>query len=137
MLRLASKNTKIKTLLGSSERIPIENNTVDIVVSRFSLTYWKQPRNSFAEIFRVVKPGGKVIIEALNRDFSRWKLFGIKMHMILNQSGIDIARYHVDAYKTAYSIDSVRKLLTDAGFKVTRVDGSKKDWKFIVIARKS
>ena len=136
MLRLANENARLKTMIGSSENIPVEDNSVDIVVSRFNLTYWEKTRDSFGEIFRVLKPSGRVIIEALNRDFPRWKLFAIKTRMILNPSNIDVAKYHADAYKTAYSIESVRKLLTDSNFKITKVDGDKKDWKFTVIAEK-
>lgn len=136
MLKLAEENAKVKTMVGSSENIPVKDGSADVVVSRFNLTYWKKPRDSFTELFRILKPGGKVVIEALNKDFSQWKLFGVKVHMVLNQSGADIASYHVDAYKTAYSIGSVKQLLSDSAFKDIVVYGDKKDWKFIVVARK-
>jgi ubiquinone/menaquinone biosynthesis C-methylase UbiE len=137
MLQLARKNSELKIILGSSENIPLKNNSADIVVSRFSLTYWDKPKNSFSEIYRVLKPGGKVIIEALNKEFSKWKLFGVKIHMILNQSGIDVARYHADAYKTAYSMGCVEKFLRDLGLNISYREGNKKDWKFIIIASKN
>lgn len=139
MLKFANKNNKNKnfeTRLGSSESIPVTNITADIIVSRFSLTYWKKPKDSFAEIYRVLKPKGKVVIEFLNKDFPTWKLFFIKMRMHLRFAGYNEIRYHSDAYKTAYSIDLVRKLFRDSGFKIIYEEGKKKDWKFIMIGRK-
>jgi ubiquinone/menaquinone biosynthesis C-methylase UbiE len=139
MLEIANENVKeqgFQTLIGKSERIPLKNNSVDIVVSRFSLTYWEQPKKSFIEISRVLKPGGRAILECLNKDFPKWRLFLIKTNMFFRAAGSDVARYHVDAYKTAYSIDSVKKLFSNAGLKIIFEEGDKKGWKFIVIAEK-
>jgi ubiquinone/menaquinone biosynthesis C-methylase UbiE len=61
-----------------------------MIVSRFSLPYWTQPEKSFKEMARVLKPGSKVIFEALNRDFPTWKLLLIKIRMLLNQAGQDV-----------------------------------------------
>ena len=139
MLETANKNIKqdnFQTRIGKSDKLPIENNSVDIVVSRFSLTYWDKPKDSFTEINRVLKPGGRVVLEALNKDFSKWRLFLIKIHMFFKGAGGDVVRYHIDAYKTAYSVDSVKKLLTSSGFKITYTEGVKEDWKFIFTAKK-
>jgi ubiquinone/menaquinone biosynthesis C-methylase UbiE len=139
MLKIAKENVKtvsFQEMLGTSEKIPLKSNSADIVVSRFSLTYWDNPRDSFTEINRVLISDGKVIIEALNRDFSRLKLFFIKIRMFFNLASLDVIKYHVDAYKTAYSIESVKKLLKDSNFKILKIEGTKKDWKFIVIAQK-
>lgn len=139
MLEIANKNVEkenFKTMIGSSENIPLEDNSADIVVSRFSLTYWGNPKESFKEINRVLKPGGRVILECLNKDFTRWRLFLIKIHMFLRSAGSDVARYHVDAYKIAYTIGSVKKLFSDAGFKIIYEKDVEKDWEFTVIAEK-
>ena len=79
---------------------------------------------------------GKVVIEFLNKDFPHWKLNLIKMNMILKSAGSDVIRYHIDAYKTAYSISSVKKLLKDSGFKIILEEGSKDDWKYLIVAQK-
>lgn len=136
MLELAKDNAKLRTFVGSSEKIPLNDGEADALVTRYTLTYWDNPRDGFVEINRVLKSGGKIIIQALNRDFSRWKLFVVTTHMILNKSGMGVARYHVDAFKTAYSVDSVKKLLKDSGFEIIGVDSDKKDWKFTIVAEK-
>ncbi len=139
MLNLANKNVKkdvFQAMLGASENIPLEKNTVDIIVSRFSLTYWKKPRDSFREINRILKPGGKLILEALNNKFSKWKLFAIKTHMIFNSAGLDVIRYHSEAFKTAYNIQQVEHLLKNSGFKIIYKEAKKNDWKYILVSGK-
>ena len=139
MLNLANKNVKIdgfQAMLGTSENISLEKNTVDIVVSRFSLTYWKKPRDSFREINRILKPGGKLVLEALNNKFSKWKLFAIKTHMIFKSAGLDVIRYHSEAFKTAYNIQQVEHLLSNSSFKIIYKEANKKDWKYILVSEK-
>jgi uncharacterized protein (TIRG00374 family) len=139
MLKLAKENIKDKNIelrQGISEKIPVSNAKSDLVVSRFSLTYWNNPRQSFVEINRVLIPKGKAVLECLNRDFPKWKLFLVKIHMYLRFAGSEVVRYHIEAYKTAYSMDSVRKLFLDSDFKILYEEGNKKDWKFIFVAQK-
>jgi len=127
---------KFGVILSMSENIPLKDNSVDIVVSRFSLPYWEQPKISFTEISRILKPGGRVILEALNKDFPKWKLFLIKLHMFINLAGRDVVRYHIDAYEIAYTIEQVECFLTDRKFSIIEKGGNKKDWKFTIIAEK-
>ena len=142
MLEMAEKHAfkgdfrKFGVILSMSENIPLKSNSVDIVVSRFSLPYWKQPTVSFTELFRILKPGGRVILDALNKDFPKWKLLLIKLHMFTNLAGRKLIRYHIDAYKVAYTIEQVECFLNGAKFSIIKKEGNKKDWKFTIIAEK-
>ena len=143
MLKLARKRAfkadfkRFEVILSVVENIPLESDSVDILISRFSLPYWKHPKDGFSEIFRVLKPGGKLILEALNADFPRWKLFLIKLHMLSNSAGQGVIRYHADAYESAYTMSQVEQLLTDSRFRTLAKEGNKKDWKFVIIAEKT
>lgn len=139
MIELAKNNVnskRFKAIEGSSEKIPLDSKSVDILVSRFSLPYWSDPQKSFSEIFRVLKTDGIIILEALNKEFPKWKLFFIKLHMIVKSAQADVIRYHIDAYKKAFSIEQVQTFLKHEGFAIDNVIGNKKEWKFIVIASK-
>jgi len=142
MLQLAKGNVKnadfqtFEPVIGVSENIPLKNNTVDMIASRFSLPYWTRPNKSFQEMMRVLKPGGKVVLEALNRDFPTWKLLLIKIRMLFNRAGRDVTKYHVDAYKLAHTIEQVEQFFTDAGFTISEKEGKKSEWKFIIVAEK-
>jgi ubiquinone/menaquinone biosynthesis C-methylase UbiE len=142
MLSLAKENIKepdkssFEAILGTSEKIPLKSNTVDVMVSRFSLPYWKQPEKSFIEIWRILKPGGRMVLEELNRDFPRWKLLMIKIHMLFNRAGRDVTKYHVDAYKLAHTREQVEQFFINAGFTILEKEGKKKEWRFIIVAEK-
>lgn len=142
MLVLANKNMKesnvsgFHPLRGISEKIALKNESIDTIASRFSLAYWKNPNQSFSEMHRVLKPGGKIIFEALNKEFPRWKLFCIKIGMLLNHSGRDVSKYHVDAYDFAYTQKEVEMFFQKAGFTILKKEGKKNEWKFLVVAEK-
>jgi ubiquinone/menaquinone biosynthesis C-methylase UbiE len=142
MLSLAKKNTEescvelFEPVLGVSEKIPLKDSSIDTIVSRFSLPYWKQPLNSFLEMNRVLKPNGKIIFEALNRNFPKWKLFGIKIGMLLNRAGRDVTKYHVEAYALAHTQEEVETFFKNSGFVILEKEGTKNEWKFIIIAEK-
>ena len=142
MLQLSKENVinahcqTFEPVIGVSEHIPLNNNTIDVIVSRFSLAYWIQPKKSFEEMMRVLKPGGKVILEALNRDFPTWKLLLIKIHMLFKRAGRNVTKYHIDAYELAHTIEQVEKLFIDAGFTIFEKQGNKNEWRFIIVAGK-
>jgi len=139
MLKFAkenNENTNFETRLGSSEKLPVTNDSVDVVVSRFSLTYWNKPRESFEEINRVLKPKGKFVLEFLNKDYPAYMLFLIKIRMHLRSAGSKVIRYHSDAYKTAYKIESVKKLLKDSNFEIIYEEGEQKEWRHIIVGKK-
>jgi len=142
MLQLAKVNIEkahfqtFEPVIGVSENIPLKNGSIDVIASRFSLPYWTQPNKSFEEMARVLKPGGKVVLEALNRDFPTWKLLLIKIRMLFNRAGRDVTKYHIDAYKLAHTIEQVKKFFTETGFTICEKEGKKNEWRFIVVAEK-
>jgi ubiquinone/menaquinone biosynthesis C-methylase UbiE len=68
MLRVLEKGARdrsignIETKEGRADRIPFENGSFDLVVSRFSGHHWRDPEASMKEIRRVAVPGGAVLI---------------------------------------------------------------------------
>ncbi|WP_094606581.1 2-methoxy-6-polyprenyl-1,4-benzoquinol methylase, mitochondrial [Sporomusa silvacetica DSM 10669] len=50
--------TRMKTLLGDVHNIPLDDSSVDLVISRGSFIFWKDKSKAFAEIFRILAPGG-------------------------------------------------------------------------------
>lgn len=53
---------RIRMILGDVHHIPMENNTVDLVISRGSLFFWEDKAQAFTEIYRVLAPGGRAYI---------------------------------------------------------------------------
>lgn len=50
--------SNVKFLLGDIESMPIESNAADVVVSNCVLNLVPDKRKAFAEMFRIIKPGG-------------------------------------------------------------------------------
>jgi ubiquinone/menaquinone biosynthesis C-methylase UbiE len=48
--------------LGEIEHMPIESNSVDLVISNCVLNLVPDKQSAFKEIYRVLKPGGKITV---------------------------------------------------------------------------
>ncbi len=65
MLKIADRNiagygleTKMQTLSGDVHDIPLEEQSINLVVSRGSIFFWEDRQKAFKEIYRVLAPGG-------------------------------------------------------------------------------
>ena len=77
MISLAEKNaneyhlsSRVTYQEGNALQMPFSNDTFDIAFSNGSLHEWEDAKQVFAEIHRVLRPGGKMIITDLRRDLS-------------------------------------------------------------------
>ncbi|UCE07081.1 MAG: class I SAM-dependent methyltransferase [bacterium] len=75
MIRIAEKNAgeyglsdRVEYVLSSGDKMPFEDNMFDAVFTNGSLHEWSEPKKTFDEIWRVIKPGGKVFISDLRCD---------------------------------------------------------------------
>ncbi|QEM68960.1 class I SAM-dependent methyltransferase [Geobacter sp. FeAm09] len=53
---------RVRALTGDVHAIPLGDGSIDLVVSRSSLFFWKNPDVAFREIRRVLAPGGSAYI---------------------------------------------------------------------------
>jgi len=53
---------RVKAVEADAQSLPFDDNTADIVVSRGSFQFWEDKEKAFAEIYRVLKPGGRAFI---------------------------------------------------------------------------
>jgi SAM-dependent methyltransferase len=58
-------------LVADAADLPFPDASCDLVVSTFSLHHWDDPARSFAEIHRVLRPGGRLVI---------WDVAGAILH---------------------------------------------------------
>jgi ubiquinone/menaquinone biosynthesis C-methylase UbiE len=118
MLEIARKNadearmSNYETRLGRAEELPIESNSVNLVVTQSSFHEWEDQRKGLSEIFRILRPGGSLILKDYNRDWlSGWRRSLLKFLLkVVGESYED----HVGMFK--FTFDQVADLLREAGF---------------------
>jgi ubiquinone/menaquinone biosynthesis C-methylase UbiE len=92
--------------VGSASALPFPEQTFDVIVSANSFHYFDDPIIALAEIKRVLKPDGKVIILDWCKDF-------------LLCRGLDIALKWFDpAYQQCYTQQEFHNFLTSANFNI-------------------
>ena len=127
MLNIARENaheagmSDYETRWGKAEEIPIESNSVDLVVSQSSFHEWENPQQGFSEIFRILKSGGSLMLKDYNRGWlSGWKR---KLFQVF---------HHLEMFK--FTFEEVADLLREAGFD--EIKGKGQGLEFFVQALK-
>lgn len=74
--QLARARTKLGSspasfMLGDAERLPFREDSFDVVWSSGSIEYWPRPAETLAELRRVCRPGGSVLIVGPHEPGSR------------------------------------------------------------------
>ena len=85
MIAIAERNAneyglsdRVEYTQSSGSKMPFEDDRFDAVFTNGSLHEWENPRGTFNEIWRVLKPNGRVFISDLRRDmpiFMKWLLW--------------------------------------------------------------
>jgi ubiquinone/menaquinone biosynthesis C-methylase UbiE len=128
---------RFSVVQGISERMPFCAGSIDVVVSRFSLPYWTNPQQSFQEINRLLHNDGLVILDVLNKDYSKLKLSLIKLRMYLRGAPGTIIQYHLESFKLALDFDSLITMMKNVGFTIESPNQRGNEWHYNVIALKN
>ncbi len=119
--------TKIELRSGDSEKLPFEENKFDAIIVGFGVRNFENLEKGLSEMFRVLKPGGKVVVLEFSRPtaFPLRQLFHFYFRFILPKVGRWVSR---DASAYTYLPESVQAfpdgehfmmILSQVGFKST------------------
>ena len=103
--------------------LPLPDGSVDIVISRSVVEHLKDPASAYAEVSRILKPGGKFIFITPNV----WSYPILAARMIPNGFHAAILNWAegrprhdtFDTYHRSNSLRAIRKLASRAGFEVS------------------
>jgi SAM-dependent methyltransferase len=108
--RLADAENGVRVVVGSLEQAGFPDHSFDIVTLFHILEHIANPRQVLAEVSRILKPGGVIVVQVPNIDSWQFKAFRARWY------GLDIPRHVID-----YSKGSMLKLLNDSGFLPRRI----------------
>jgi 2-polyprenyl-3-methyl-5-hydroxy-6-metoxy-1,4-benzoquinol methylase len=108
--QVAEKENGVRVVVGSLAEAGFPNESFDIVTLFHVMEHVTNPRAVLAEVSRILKADGTVILQVPNIDSWQFKAFGARWY------GLDIPRHVID-----YSRNSILNLLAASGFVTRRI----------------
>jgi ubiquinone/menaquinone biosynthesis C-methylase UbiE len=137
------KSNNVFLLVSDIENIPFPSNYFDKVLCSEVFEHILRPKKAIEEIFRVLKPGGILVISTpnMNGEGTLWKRFkriitGKKFSPLkeISMKGIET---HGDAHLREFSYVKLRNFLKSNNFKTIEIYGSSiLDWPFFNLSMK-
>ncbi len=88
-----------------AERLPFDDGSFDHVCCLGALLYFDDVGEALAEMRRVLKPGGRMVVRSINKNNLYTRRSGVKLD---------------PASKNLYSLEDMRSLFRDVGFEEAR-----------------
>jgi len=127
MIVIAERNARayelsdrVEYVRSSGANLPFEDGLFDAVFTASSLHEWSEPKETFREIWRVLKTGGKLFISDFRRDMFpllKWCLWLVAKPKAI-RPGL------LTSINAAYTPDELRTLLREADLSSWEVAGS-------------
>jgi ubiquinone/menaquinone biosynthesis C-methylase UbiE len=120
----AAEGVNVRFELGNAAALPVEDASVDFVVCRAAFKNFSEPVKALAEMRRVLRPGGTMLLIDLRREapmaeikqyvdglgvslLNRWFMLFVFRNMLL---------------KRAYRLEDIRRMALEAGWGEPRID---------------
>src|SRR5262249_53138007 len=92
---IAKSENGVNVAVGSIEEARFSNRSFDIVTLFHVMEHVTNPRRVLAEVARVLKPDGVVVLQVPNIESWQFKIFGARWY------GLDIPRHVIDYSKNS------------------------------------
>ena len=127
MIKIAERNAaeyglldRVEYIESNCDEMPFEDSMFDAVFTNGSLHEWANPQNTFSEIWRVLKTGGKIFISDLRRDMN----ILMKWFLWINSKPKEIRPGLVTSINAAYTPDELNELIQETSLSKCKVTGN-------------
>jgi arsenite methyltransferase len=122
--------TNIKIIEGFAESIPLENDSVDLIVSNNGINNVADIDEVLSECSRIIKPEGQ-FVQTLNIDKSMFEFYGVFESVLsdLNMNKeINLMRHHI--YEKRRPLDELIPMIKKHGFIIKDLEHDQFNYKF-------
>ncbi len=127
MLEHAKVPVGVRLLAGSAEHLPLPDASVDFVSMGYALRHLDNFATAFAEIRRILRPGGTLAILEITVPRHAWARWALKTymrrvvpwlasHLSKHQDTPELMRYHWDTIEACLPPAAVMEAMRRAGF---------------------
>jgi len=109
-MALRAEDQGIRVYRGVAEHLPFSDSRFDFVLMVTTICFVDDVMKSFREAYRVLKPGGCIIVGFVDKDSELGRQYADKL---------DVSRFYKEA--TFFSTQGVLNYLKEAGFGTVRI----------------
>ena len=106
----------VALIAADAGRLPLADGSFDLATCTSALHHWPEPEVALAEVARVLRPGGRLVLTDWRDDDPRLRVFSRLLRLV--------DRSHRRSYRAA----EARGMLEAAGFRVERVRHFRAGW---------
>lgn len=125
--RLLNKGFLLPAIVCNAEKLPFPDNWFDRVLTSFGLRNMTHKETALAEMYRVLKPGGKVIVLEFSKIWAplqtAYDLYSFTLLPWLGKyiaDSEDCYQYLAESIRMHPDQETLKKMMNDAGFVLTK-----------------
>ena len=120
----------IKLIEGVAESIPLENNSIDLIVSNNGINNVQDINQVFSECSRIIKSSGQFVL-TMNLDKSMFEFYD-QLELVLSELHLhkEIEKMHQHIYHKRPPVNEISSMLQKAGFLIKNLEYDQFNYKF-------
>lgn len=123
--------TNVKIIRGSAEAIPLEDNSIDLIVSNNGLNNVTDQEKVLSECARILRHSGQ-FIQTMNLEGTMTEFYKV-MEKVLKERGLDqcVAMMHVHIHQKRKPLEQYLEEIRTHGFLIHTLSHARFDYRFV------